>query len=67
MDLGIKGKTALVTGAGRGLGAAICRSLAKEEVKIIACSRTYSELQGLLQSLPNYENHKILMTFEVYH
>jgi len=60
MDLGIKGKTALVTGAGRGLGAAICRSLAKEEVKIIACSRTNSDLQSLLQSLPNPKNHKII-------
>jgi 3-oxoacyl-[acyl-carrier protein] reductase len=60
MDLGIKGKTALVTGAGRGLGAAICRSLAKEEVKIIACSRTNSDLQSLIHSLPNSENHKII-------
>jgi 3-oxoacyl-[acyl-carrier protein] reductase len=35
MDLGVKGKTALVTGGGRGIGAAIAENLAKEGVNII--------------------------------
>jgi len=35
MDLGIKGKTALVTGGGRGIGAAIAENLSKEGVNII--------------------------------
>lgn len=34
MDLGIKGKTALVLGAGGGLGGAIARSLAREGVQV---------------------------------
>jgi len=34
MDLGITGRTALVTGAGRGIGAEICRTLAAEGAKI---------------------------------
>lgn len=58
MELGIKGKTALVTGAGRGLGAAICRSLANEGVKIIASSRTEHDLEILIKSLNNSEIHK---------
>lgn len=34
MDLGITGRVALVTGAGRGIGAEICRTLAAEGVKV---------------------------------
>ena len=36
MDLGIAGKTALVLGAGGGLGGAIARSLSREGVKVAA-------------------------------
>ncbi len=39
MDLGIKGKRALVLGASRGLGAAIAKSLAAEGAEVIAAAR----------------------------
>jgi len=40
MDLGISGRVAVVTGAGRGIGLAITEALAGEGVRVIAGSRT---------------------------
>jgi 3-oxoacyl-[acyl-carrier protein] reductase len=51
MNLGIQGKLALVTGAGRGLGEGICHSLAKEGARILATSRTASDLDALVVQL----------------
>ncbi|MBM3878949.1 MAG: SDR family oxidoreductase [Verrucomicrobia bacterium] len=51
MDLGVRGKLALVTGAGRGLGAGICRTLAAEGARILAAARTATDLDQLLADL----------------
>lgn len=48
MQLGIVGKCALVTGAGRGLGRSIALSLAQEGAKVAVVSRTASELVSLV-------------------
>ncbi|QDG94383.1 SDR family oxidoreductase (plasmid) [Rhizobium sp. NIBRBAC000502774] len=50
MDLGLRGKTALVLGASRGLGAAIAKSLAEEGVQVHAASRngTVPEANGTI-------------------
>jgi hypothetical protein len=45
MDLGLKGKTALVTGASEGIGRAIAWKLAEEGVRVAICARTASKLQ----------------------
>ena len=57
MDLGIAGKTALVTGAGRGLGASIARTLAAEGVRILATSRGRASLDAMVSSLPQSGTH----------
>ncbi len=44
MDLGIKGKTALVTASSKGIGRAIAEGLAEEGCKIAICSRNKDEL-----------------------
>lgn len=44
MDLGLEGKTALVTGASRGIGLAITRALVREGVSVFMTSRTPERL-----------------------
>jgi NAD(P)-dependent dehydrogenase (short-subunit alcohol dehydrogenase family) len=39
MELELKGKTALVTGASEGIGMAIARKLSEEGVRVAICAR----------------------------
>ena len=42
MDLNLRGKTALITGASKGIGRACAEALAEEGVNVILVSRTQS-------------------------
>src|SRR3989442_14007939 len=45
MDLELEGKTALVTGASRGIGRAIAQALAKEGVRVALAARDKATLE----------------------
>ena len=49
MELGIRGKTALVTGAGRGLGSALALDLLAQGATVVALSRQKEELDKLIK------------------
>ncbi|WP_457637174.1 SDR family oxidoreductase [Oceanithermus sp.] len=46
MDLGIAGKTALVTGASQGIGLAIARALAAEGARVVLSARSQEKLEA---------------------
>src|SRR3954468_22179708 len=47
MDLGLAGKVAVVTGASKGIGLAITRTLAGEGALVVAGARSTDTLEGL--------------------
>ena len=57
MELGLKKKIALITGAGRGLGESVALLLAREGVTLIVVSRTKKDLIKLINKTKNPKNH----------
>jgi 3-oxoacyl-[acyl-carrier protein] reductase len=51
MDLGLKGKKALVTGGSRGIGRAIAERLAMEGADVAICARNADEVSAAVSSL----------------
>ena len=51
MDLNLQGKTALVTGASRGIGASIAQELAREGVQVCLAARDKARLEEVAASI----------------
>ena len=61
MELGLKGKVAIVTGASRGIGRSIALALAQEGCDIVATARDAGALDGLKQELRTSFGRKTLV------
>ncbi|WP_205503137.1 3-ketoacyl-ACP reductase [Rufibacter psychrotolerans] len=61
----LKGKTALITGAGKGLGKAIAIALAKEGVNVALLARTQSDLQKVAEEIESLGVETSVVTADV--
>jgi 3-oxoacyl-[acyl-carrier protein] reductase len=51
MDLGLRGKVALVAGSSRGLGRAVAEELAREHCALVLCSRNEDEISSAAREI----------------
>jgi 3-oxoacyl-[acyl-carrier protein] reductase len=51
MELGLKGKTVLVTGGSKGIGRATARAMAAEGALVMICSRSASDLEAAARAI----------------
>lgn len=65
MDFGIKGKTALVLGAGGGLGGAIAKALAREGVRVAVANRSAEGAERTVADIRDAGGEAIPVTWDL--
>src|SRR5690242_14664652 len=60
MDLGLKNKVVIVSGASRGLGFATALSFAKEGAKVAICSRKKNHIEAAADKIQSQTHTEIL-------
>ena len=60
MDLGLQGKTAIVTGGSRGIGKAIAKALAHEGVDMALVSRNDRDLEATAAQIAGESGRKVV-------
>jgi len=67
MDLGLKGKVALITGASKGLGRAVAEELAREGAHVSICARGKEDLEKAAAGLRQYGVTVVAIQADVTH
>ncbi len=65
MDLGLKGKKAIVTGGTRGIGRAIAETFADEGANVAICARTQEQVHETVEALKQRGVHAIGGTVDI--
>lgn len=60
MELGLNGKTALVTGGSKGLGKAIAAELSAEGANVVICARNREALEAVARDISGQTGHEVL-------
>lgn len=61
----LRGQIGLVTGAGRGIGRAIAKTLAAEGATVYLASRTLSELQNVLREIQDQGGNAVAVRSDI--
>lgn len=65
MDLGIKNRLALVTGASRGIGRSIALELAREGARVVAVARSRESLEAVVREMPGSMDRHYAITLDL--